>query len=171
MNAKGVSAQVLVLNQNYEPMSVTNAKKAIVLIYLGKAEIVERYEEQIRSVSMAMALPSIVRLLRYISVPRKRIILSRKNIIKRDLHRCQYCGKRDGPITVDHVVPKYRGGPDTWENLVCACVRCNTKKANRTPHEAGMKLLHVPRKPNHIFMIQYFIGISDERWKPYLYIV
>ncbi|MBN1350285.1 HNH endonuclease [candidate division KSB1 bacterium] len=151
-------------------MSVTNAKKAIILIYLGKAEIVERYAEQVHTVKTSIALPSVVRLLRYIAVPHKRIILSRKNIIKRDLHRCQYCGKRDGPVTVDHVIPKYQGGADSWENLVCACIRCNTKKGNQTPAEAGMKLEKKPRKPNHIFMIQHFFGVVDERWRPYLYL-
>ena len=165
-----LNTRVLVLNQNYEPMSVTNAKKAIILIYLGKAEIVEHYDQMIRSVNMAISLPSIVRLLRYISVPRKKIILSRKNIIKRDAHQCQYCGIRNVPLTVDHVIPKHRGGPDSWENLVCACVKCNTKKGNQTPIEAGMNLLRTPKKPNYIYMIQYLIGIADERWKPYLFI-
>lgn len=170
MKSDGVSTQVLVLNQNYEPLSVTSAKKAIILIYLEKAEIVEKHDRMIRSVNLAIALPSIVRLLRYISVPRKKIILSRKNIIKRDAHRCQYCGKREGPVTVDHVIPKRRGGPDDWENLVCACVKCNAKKGDRIPSEAGMKLIRPPKRPNHIFIIQHFIGIADDRWKPYLFL-
>lgn len=165
-----LKTQVLVLNQNYEPMSITNAKKAIILIFLGKAEIIEEYDHLfVRSVRLSYRLPSIVRLTRYISVPRKRIVLSRKNIIKRDNHQCQYCGVKVGPFTVDHVKPKDRGGEDTWENLVCACIKCNNKKRNRTPEEANMRLLKRPQKPSHIFFIRYVIGKLDERWKPYLF--
>ena len=165
-----LKTQVLVLNQNYEPMTITNAKKAIVLIYMGKAELVETYDSYVvRSITIALPLPSIVRLTRYISVPRKRIVLSRKNIIKRDGHTCQYCGKANGPITVDHVIPKGRGGEDSWENLVCACTRCNNKKGNRTPDEANMGLLRKPQKPSHLFFIRYVIGKLDHRWKPYLF--
>lgn len=164
-----LQSQVLVLNQNYEPMTITNAKKAIILIYLGKAEIIEKNDGYIHSVSMTFPLPSIVRLTRYINVPRKRIILSRKNIIKRDSHQCQYCGVRSGPVTIDHIIPKGRGGEDTWENLVCACVKCNNKKGDRTPEEARMKLLRKPQRPNYIFFIRYFISKMDNRWKPYLF--
>ena len=164
-----LSKQVLMLNCNYEPMSVVSAKKAIILLYLGKAELVERYDHWVRSVTTRMPLPSIVRLVSYVRVPHKRIILTRKNILKRDGRQCQYCGTRTGPFTVDHVIPRDRGGQDTWENLVCACLRCNTKKGNRTPEEAGMRLLRKPRKPNHLFFIQHFIGVLDERWKPYLF--
>jgi 5-methylcytosine-specific restriction endonuclease McrA len=161
--------RVLVLNQNYEPMSVCSARRAIILLYLEKAEMIERNHEMVHSVSTAMPLPSIVRLHRLIQVPRKRILLNRKNIIKRDKHRCQYCGTASGPVTVDHIIPKQRGGRDTWENLVCACVRCNTKKGNNTPKEAGMLLRRKPRKPGYLFFIQHLVGIPDERWKPYLF--
>ncbi|MFH1940579.1 MAG: HNH endonuclease [bacterium] len=164
-----LNSRVLVLNQNYEPMSVCSAKRAIVLLYLQKAEMIERNHEMVRSVSTSIPLPSIVRLSRMIHVPRKRILLNRKNIIKRDNHRCQYCSTTEGPVTVDHVVPKDHGGQDTWENLVCACMECNTEKRNRTPKEAGMSLLKKPRKPGYLFFIQHLIGIPDERWKPYLF--
>jgi 5-methylcytosine-specific restriction endonuclease McrA len=161
---------VLIVSQNYEPMSVITAKKAVVLIYLGKAEIIERHPNwMIRSVRTVMPFPSIVRLVSFIHVPRKRIVLSRKNIIKRDGHRCQYCGATHKPVTVDHILPKYRGGEDSWENLVCACVLCNNRKGNRTPDEAGMRLARKPQKPNHLFFIQHFVGVVDERWKPYLF--
>jgi 5-methylcytosine-specific restriction endonuclease McrA len=164
-----LQSQVLILNQNYEPMTITNVKKAIILIYLGKAEIIEKNEAYIRSIRTSYPLPSIVRLTRYINVPRKRIILSRKNIIKRDSHQCQYCGIRTGSVTIDHVIPKVRGGEETWENLVCACVKCNNKKGNRTPEEAGMTLAKKPQRPNYLFFIRYYIGKLDNRWKPYLY--
>lgn len=164
-----LDSRVLVLNQNYEPMSVCSARRAVVLLYLEKAEMIERNHDVIHSVSRSMPLPSIVRLSRMIHVPRKRVLMNRKNIIKRDNHQCQYCGIKDGPVTVDHVVPKGRGGQDTWENLVCACVKCNTKKRNRTPKEAGMKLMRKPKKPGYLYFIQHLVGVPDDRWKPYLF--
>lgn len=164
------NSQVLVLNQNYEPMLVTNAKKAVILVLSEKAEIIEENSKIIRSIRMSIPLPSIVRLLRFIHVPRKRVVLSRKNVIKRDHQTCQYCGTKLGPFTVDHVIPKHRGGPDSWENLVCACVRCNTRKGGRSLEQTNMRLLREPRKPSHIFVIQHFIGVVDRRWKPYLFL-
>ena len=122
-------------------MSVINVKKAIILLYLGKAELVAAQDGlTVRAVSIAMPFPSIVRLSVYVRVPYKRIILSRKNILRRDGHRCQFCGRSDVPLTVDHIVPVSRGGEETWENLVCACVGCNNKKGDRTPDEARMPL-------------------------------
>jgi len=165
-----LESRVLVLNQNYEPMSVCSARRAVVLLYLEKAEMIEKNHEYIRSVTTSIPLPSIVRLSRLVHVPRKRILLNRKNIIKRDRHQCQYCGTFEGPVTVDHIVPKDQGGEDSWENLVCACMKCNTKKRNRTPREAGMILLRKPRKPGYLFFIQHLVGIPDERWKPYLFL-
>jgi 5-methylcytosine-specific restriction endonuclease McrA len=164
-----LNRQVLILNQNYEPMSVIAAKKAVILLYLGKVEIIEHHSEYIHSVSRAFPYPSIVRLMSFISVPRKRVVLSRKNVLKRDGHRCQYCGSSQRMLTVDHVIPKNRGGEESWENLVCACVQCNNRKGNRTPEEAGMHLSRRPQKPNHLFYIQHFVGMVDERWKPYLF--
>lgn len=165
-----VSRKVLVLNQNYEPLSVCNVKKAIVLLYLGKAELIEACDGLLlRSVSMSMPLPSIVRLSIYVRVPYKKIVLTRKNILRRDGHKCQYCGKGEVSLTVDHVVPKARGGLDVWENLVCACVACNNRKGDRTPHEAEMPLHRRPIRPNHVMFIRDYVGTLDERWKPYLF--
>lgn len=166
-----LSRNVLVLNQNYEPLSVCTVKRAVILIYLGKAEIIEKYDGyKICSVSWSVPVPSVVRLGFYIRVPQKRILLTRKNIVKRDGHTCQYCGENHAQMTVDHVIPKIYGGQDSWENLVCACIRCNNIKGNRTPEQAGMKLLKRPKRPNHITFIQQFVGISDHRWKQYLFL-
>ena len=152
-------------------MSVINAKKAIVLLYLGKAELIEAHNGlRVRAVSMSMPFPSIVRLSMYVRVPFKHIILSRKNILRRDAHRCQYCGRGDIPLTIDHVVPISRGGEDTWENLVCACVQCNNKKGDRTPDEAVLPLRKKPMRPNHVTFIRHVMGSLDERWKPYLFL-
>jgi 5-methylcytosine-specific restriction endonuclease McrA len=165
-----MNAKVLILNQNYEPMSIINVRKAIVLLYLGKAELIEANEAlRVRSVSMSMPFPSIVRLSLYIRVPYKKVILSRKNILRRDAHKCQYCGRSDLALTVDHVIPVSRGGDETWENLVCACVRCNNKKGDCTPEEAQMPLRRKAMRPNHVTFIRHFVGSLDERWKPYLF--
>ncbi len=152
-------------------MSVVNVKKAIVLLYLGKAELIEAHDgKAVRSVSMSMPFPSIVRLSVFVRVPFKKIILSRKNILRRDGHRCQFCGRGDVPLTVDHVMPISRGGEDTWENLAAACVECNNRKGDRTPEEAMMPLRHKPMRPNHVTFIRHFVGTLDERWKPYLFL-
>ncbi len=173
MNADGgiLRGNVLVLNGNYEPLSVCSVKRAVVMVFLGKAEVVERHDgDSVRSVSFAIPVPSVVRLGFYISVPQKRILLTRKNVIKRDGHRCQYCGEVRGPMTVDHVIPKMYGGKDVWENLICACLRCNNIKGDRTPDQAGLSLLRQPKRPNHVTFIQQFIGVSDHRWRPYLFL-
>jgi 5-methylcytosine-specific restriction endonuclease McrA len=162
---------VLVLNRNYEPLSVCSVRRAVVLVFLGKAELVETLDGvKLKAVSREISVPSVVKLGFYIKVPPKNVILSRKNIIKRDGHRCQYCGTTHAPMTVDHIVPKIYGGLDTWENLVCACIYCNNKKGDRAPERAGMPLLKTPKRPNHITFIQQFIGISDQRWKRYLFL-
>ena len=166
-----INRQVLLLNQNYEPMTICSARKAVILLYLGKAELVEQHESFVlRSVSLEMPFPSVVRLGRFISVPRKRILLSRKNIMKRDRFSCQYCEASTKPLTVDHILPRERGGLDSWDNLVAACEPCNSKKGNRTPDEANMLLLKIPKKPNHLFFIQNFFGTVEDHWKPYLFL-
>ena len=161
---------VLVLNQNYEPVSVCNAKRAIVLVYLGKAEIVEQLNWNLHSIKTAMPFPSVVRLIVYIHKPRTKVVLNRKNIIKRDYHTCQYCGKKNLPMTVDHIIPKQFGGDDSWTNLICACIKCNNKKGNRTPEQANMNLLKTPKKPSHLFFIQFLIEKPQQSWKPYLFL-
>jgi 5-methylcytosine-specific restriction endonuclease McrA len=165
-----LNQHVLVLNKNYEPLSICSAKRAIVMVFLGKAEIVEKDSREVRTVSRSYPLPSVVRLYMYIAIPRKKILLTRKNIIKRDAYRCQYCGTKHNPLTLDHVIPKNRGGEDTWENLVCACARCNNKKGQRTPDEAGMPLSRQPRRPNYLMFISHFVGIADQRWRRYLFL-
>ena len=165
-----LNRNVLILNQNYEPLTITKARRAIVLVFLGKAEVVERYDGiQIHSVTRGLPLPSIVRLAFFIKTPRSMIALSRKNIIKRDHHQCQYCGRMDGPMTTDHIVPKTRGGNDSWENLVCACASCNKKKGNHTLRESEMILVKRPRKPHFFSFIHSFVEIPDTRWRQYLF--
>ena len=164
-----MSAKVLLLNQNYEPMTVVSARKAVVLLYLQKVEMIEKRDRFVRSQYVALPLPSVIRLTCYVRIPRKRVELNRGNLLRRDNHRCQYCGIHESPLTLDHVFPRTRGGDESWENLVCACVKCNNKKGSQTPDEAGMPLLKNPKRPNFLFFMQYFIGMSEESWKPYLY--
>jgi len=170
MNGIVINKSVLLLNQNYEPLSICSARRAIVLLFQGKAEMIEPADGlKIHTVSREYSLPSVVRLWQYRRVPYKRIMLTRKNIILRDNHQCQYCGTTRGAMTVDHVIPRTRKGKDTWENMVCACVRCNNKKGNRTPLEANMKLLKQPRRPTHIMFIQRQVNRPDHRWRQYLF--
>ena len=167
---KMITEHVLILNQNYEPLSVCTARRAVVLVFLGKAEIVDSYPNPIRTVFMVFDRPAIVRLMTYIRPPNKGIMLSRKNILKRDGHQCQYCGTTRGPLTVDHIIPKYRGGEDSWENMVCACQKCNNKKGDRMLDHVNMDLMKKPRSPTRIHFIRDFIGIGHHSWRPYLFL-
>jgi 5-methylcytosine-specific restriction endonuclease McrA len=165
-----LNARVLILNQSYEPISICTTKKALLLLVLMKAEIVEeRSNAAIRSVRGRYPFPSVIRLSAYLRVPFKKIELSRKNILRRDGMRCNYCGKTSPPLTVDHIIPRSRGGNDTWENLTCACVKCNNKKGNRTPDEANMRLITPPKKPHHVLFLKHYLGKVDETWRPYLF--
>ncbi|MDZ7316199.1 MAG: HNH endonuclease [candidate division KSB1 bacterium] len=164
-----MNSKVLLLNQNYEPLGIVSARKAVIMMFLQKVEIIESRNLLIRSQYLAIPLPSVIRLKSYAHVPFKRVELNRGNIMRRDGFVCQYCGTKKGPLTIDHVIPKTRGGDDSWENLVCACVSCNNKKGNRTPEEAGMTLLRGPKRPNYLFFMQHFIGMNEQCWKPYLY--
>ncbi len=170
LSYNALSGKVLVLNQSYEPISVCSVRKAFMLVYLSKAELVEtRNGSTISTIRHCYPYPSVIRLQSFIRVPYKKVELSRKNILRRDSFRCQYCGSQSHPLTLDHVIPRSRGGNDTWENLVAACIPCNNRKGNRTPEEANMRLQIIPRKPNHIVFLKHFMGKVDEPWKPYLF--
>lgn len=165
-----LQARVLILNQSYEPISVCSAKKALMLMFLTKAELVEQRSSQVvRTVRNNYPFPSVIRLCAYLRVPFRKIELSRKNILRRDGMRCQYCGTQHPPLTVDHVIPRSRGGNDTWENLTAACIRCNNRKGNRTPEEAGMRLQLPPKKPHHVLFLKHHLGKIDDTWRPYLF--
>jgi 5-methylcytosine-specific restriction endonuclease McrA len=136
--------KVLVLNASYEPLNITSWRRAVVLLLKGKAEQVEHNGKYIYS---GFPLPTVIRLRYYVRVPYKEIPLTRRNLLHRDSQSCQYCGYTGEDLTLDHVIPRSRGGGDSWENIVTACVRCNVKKGSRTPKEAGMLLMATPRKP------------------------
>ena len=164
-----LNRSVLVLNQSYEPIHVCTVRRAIILVFRGRAEVIESLDLRVRSVSSEFPVPSVVRLCLYVRITPKQLALSKRNILKRDGHQCQYCGTRRGPMTVDHVVPRTLGGKDSWDNLVCACLRCNNHKGNLSPEQAGRALMRKPRKPTNVTYISHFIGVSDRRWRPYLF--
>jgi len=139
---------VLILNQNYEPLHVCQVRRAILLILNGKAEIIENNSATVHSASFSMISPSVVRLGRMVKRPRPQPKLTRRRVFIRDRYTCQYCGKQIRDLTLDHVVPRHRDGEHSWTNVVSACKACNQRKAGRTPHEAGMKLLKKPSQPS-----------------------
>jgi len=162
---------VLVLNSSFQPLHVCQARRALVLVMVGKAEALEYYDHHyVCSVTQRFRLPSVVRLMRYIKTNRRAISLNRRNILKRDGYRCQYCGTTRDPLTTDHVIPRSRGGEDTWENLVTACVNCNNKKANRTPERAGMELLSRLKRPHYFSFIYFSNSRPMDKWRPYLFL-
>ncbi len=169
-NAGVLDGRVLILNQGYEPVSICSAKKAMLLLILTKAELVAKLDGKvIRSPRQVFPHPSVIRIPKYYKVPFRRVELSRKNIIRRDNNKCQYCGAKAHSLTIDHVIPKSRGGTESWENLVAACLKCNNRKGNQTPEEARMPLLVIPGKPSHLMLLKLFMGTMDINWRPFLF--
>lgn len=159
--------RALVLNATFEPLCVVPARRAVVLILRNKAEVVEANGAVFRSERISVQVPSVLRLKYFVKVPyRARATLSRRAVLVRDSFECQYCGAR--AENVDHVVPRSRGGPHTWENVVGCCRRCNSRKENRLPHEAGLRLRHRPRAPHGNFRFRVSAGTLDPLWEPYL---
>ena len=142
-----MNAQVLVLNQNYEPLNVCNVKRALVMVITGKAEVLEQNGLVLRTIDDDYHAPSVIRLAALIKRPRPQVKLTRREVFIRDGYVCQYCGVHTRDLTIDHVLPKSRNGPHTWENLVSACKTCNHRKGGRTAQEARMKLLREPFRP------------------------
>lgn len=164
-----MSASVLVLNQDYQPLSVCSMQRSMKLLFLEKAELLHPDPEKVlRTTRRDYSYPSVIRLRKYIRAPYTRIVLSRRNIMRRDAFSCQYCAKQTS-LTIDHVFPKSRGGADSWENLTTACESCNVKKGNRTLKEANMKLRSKPYRPVPITFFRVMKGGVQELWKPYLY--
>jgi len=162
---------VLLLNSSFEPLKVITWQRAISLVFCGKVEIIEEYNHQIRSVSIVFQAPAVIRLLKYARVGRKEPPLCRTNILARDAFECQYCGKdlNNREATLDHVMPRSKGGKTTWENIVAACGICNRKKGGRTPQEAHMPLRKKPIKPDWLPVLSFrFGGGVPESWGMFL---
>lgn len=164
------SARVLILNASFEPLHVCSVKRAIQLLMTEVAVRVEDADAVLRTPSRAVAVPSVVRLVRYVRRPhRQKVAFNRRNLFRRDDHRCQYCGRRGSDLTLDHVQPRSRGGPTSWENVVACCRSCNARKRDRTPDEAGMALARPPKAPRFVFSSAYgLIQDVDPIWRRYL---
>ena len=165
-----INRPVLVLNQSYEPLNICRVRRAIILLYQGKAEMLENGLGFIHAVNDVFPLPSVIKLAHMINRPRPEKKLTRLGILHRDHYTCQYCGKKSRQLTIDHVLPRYRGGQHTWENVVTACIPCNHRKAGRTPQQAGMRLIRQPSQPrgNIPFYIPYHHLQSLSEWQKYL---
>jgi len=157
----------LVLNASYEPLSVVSSRRATCLVLSDKADVLEEDGDVFRSEKMVFASPSVIRLRYMVKVPFvRRAALSRRAIFARDDYRCQYCGERADSI--DHVVPRSKGGPHSWENVAAACRPCNLGKRDRTPDEAGMRLARPCRAPRSTAWVVVSISGVPETWRPYL---
>jgi len=179
---------VLVLNNVYQAVQITGVRRAFRLFYAGRARAVARdfrtYDfenwcdlppgadyETIVTPRREIRIPRVIQLVHYDRVPRRDVRFTRRNIFFRDRNRCQYCGKvfPQAELNLDHVVPLSRGGISSWENVVCACIPCNSRKGNRTPHEAGMHLVRQPKRPaGHPVLRTGWIGPRYDEWKTFL---
>ena len=181
-----LSLPVLLLNLYFAPVSVTTARRAIVLLFGGSARAlgethdflrwrhmpVRDLDDALPIVGGALRVPRVLHLVRYDRAPRPVVRLTRRNVMLRDQHTCQYCGRRPGvrDLNLDHVLPRSRGGADSWENLVTSCRSCNLRKGRRTPDEAGMRLLHTPHRPRWSMTAQILLTERKpfSEWEPFL---
>jgi len=162
-------AKVLVLNQDYQAISLCEPNRALILVMLKKAELISDVSDRkFRSINQEFRFPSIIRLYAYVHVPYKKVAMTRHNIFKRDGNQCVYCGHTDN-LTLDHIIPRAKGGRSTWDNLVTACQRCNSQKGDRTPEEAGLAMRFTPFRPSFIMYLSRFSSRVNEDWKPYLF--
>lgn len=164
-----INYNVLLLNQNYEPLNVCPVRRAVVLVDKGKAEVLENGMGYIRTVSDEASAPSVIRLIYQVRRPMPQRRMSRKETFLRDKYRCQYCGLESHDLTLDHVLPRVRGGKHEWTNVVSACSGCNHRKGNRTPSEAGMALRSVPGPPpaNPYYPFLSYLDKREE-WKKFI---
>lgn len=163
-----LTSPVLVLNQNYQPLNVCNVKRAIVLLSRGTAELMENGRGHIRSISVSIAIPSVIRLQHIVKRPVMHRRLSRRAVFYRDKFTCQYCNGQTRSLTLDHIVPRSRGGPHVWENVVSACIPCNHRKAGATPLEANMRLLRKPTMPRPDPYYMFHHRTILEEWRQFI---
>src|ERR687893_1288373 len=160
---------VLVLNASYEPLNVTTVKRAHVLVFKGKAEVIEELDRPLRSATGRFSWPHVIRLVQYVRVPRAvQRKISRRALFARDGWRCVYCGTANNRLTLDHVVPRSRGGDSVWENVVTSCAPCNHRKGNRLPHEVAMELKVHPKPPTPVLFIRLTTESIPDVWRTYL---
>jgi 5-methylcytosine-specific restriction endonuclease McrA len=160
---------VLVLNANFEPLNVCTTRRAVGLLIAGRAEMLLNGRGYVRTVRLSYPRPSIIRLGHMVRRPRPRVRLTKREVFRRDSYTCQYCGARTSHLTIDHVVPRHRGGDHSWSNLVAACPACNLRKGGRTLQEARMTLLRPVAEPQasaRYLFASHLPGNQD--WLPYL---
>lgn len=167
-----IVGDVLVLNATYEPLSIVSVKRAVVLLLKEKAELVEATEAKLRSENYSLPRPLVIRLVYFVKIPHRiSLPVTRRGVLARDHYTCQYCGvmplRKD--LTMDHVLPRSRGGKTTWENVVTACDKCNGRKGSRTPTEANMTLLNPPRRPRYIAIAALGSVETKEAWGKYMW--
>jgi 5-methylcytosine-specific restriction endonuclease McrA len=164
---------VLVLNQSYEPLNVCNLPRAFRLVFGQKAEVLEYDHQVIRTPRQEYRAPSVIRLQHQIRRPRPRVKLTRREVFARDGYACQYCGRQTNDLTLDHVVPRHRGGTHTWDNLVTACKACNHRKGGKFLDEAKLRLAHRPVEPRcdvYSLFTPYLRDDRNENWRSYLFL-
>jgi 5-methylcytosine-specific restriction endonuclease McrA len=163
-----MAERVLILNQDYSALTVCSVQRAFLLVYLNKAEMIADAKDKfLRTVNNSFPMPSIIRLIDYVKLPYRGVLLNRQNIFRRDGMKCQYCGAVSD-LTIDHVLPRSRKGASSWENLTTACRNCNARKGDSTPEEAAMVLKSKPFKPSFLLFLRDFSGNIDEQWYDYL---
>lgn len=164
--------EVLVLNATYEPLSVVSVKRAIILLLKDKAELVEAAEAMLRSENVSVPIPLVIRLVYFVKIPRRLSLpLTRHGVLTRDHFTCQYCGTTPPrpELTMDHILPRSRGGKSAWDNVVTACKKCNGRKGNRTPAEANMKLQTQPTRPRYLAIAALGSAKAREAWQRYIW--
>jgi 5-methylcytosine-specific restriction endonuclease McrA len=188
-----LNQQVLVLNRLWQAVNVCSVRRALILLFQGHAQVVlgdasgafqtytftewrdfsreQPHPESIHTISFKIRVPRVILLLLFDRLPKKEVKFTRHNIFERDKNTCQYCGRTFDrkDLNLDHVIPRDRGGPTTWENIVCSCVDCNTQKANRTPQEAGLRLIRKPKRPKWRPFVQINLGLQfHDSWKHFI---
>ena len=164
-----MNKRVLVLNLDHSPLTVCSVQRAFLLLYLDKAELVNQFTGLfLCTVTRSFPMPAVIKLVRYVNIPYKSVELTRQNIFKRDEFECQYCDTKNN-LTLDHLVPRSKGGRSTWTNLVTACKPCNAKKGDYTLEQMGMSLKQEPFKPSYLIFLRDFSGFLSDEWVPYLH--
>jgi len=164
--------RVLVLNATYEPLSVVSVQRALVLLLKEKAELIEAAEERLHAAHISLPVPLVIRLVYYVRIPRQIALApSRRTVMARDNYTCQYCGDAPGRanLTMDHVLPRSRGGQTTWDNVVTACRSCNMRKGDHTPGEAGLTLRRRPGRPHYLAFLLLGEAAPQDVWNKYIF--
>ena len=166
----GPSGRVLVLNASYEPINVCTVRRAAVLVLKERAEILERSEWALHAEALTLPRPIVIRLTTYVRIPRDahRRKITRRAVFARDHWTCQYCGQVRGSLTVDHVIPRSKGGGSGWDNIVACCAPCNRRKGDRLPRQANMVPRHTPRAPSSTVFIHVAAPVIPQAWEQYL---